>query len=85
MSNFEIVSTDEDVQSTILQMSEDTAFVIQTDTKGVKQYVILHQSEARQMIAGLTAFLEGKLVHMSDCALHSSPAYPIEACDCAHP
>lgn len=82
MSNLEIVFTDEDIASTILQMSEDTVYLIQTDTKGVKQYVLLHQNEARQVIAGLTAFIEGKLNHASDCALHNSPAYPIEACDC---
>ena len=84
MPNLEIVTTDEDVVTMTIQWNDaEEAFITQCDRDGIRNSLILRPTEAKQTIAALTAFLEGKHRHMSDCALHNSPAYPIDACSCS--
>ena len=83
MTNLEIVTTDEDIALTIVSWTDGgCVFITQTEKGGHRNTLLFHKEEAPQVIAALTAFVEGKNDHMSDCALHNSPAYPIEACDC---
>lgn len=84
MANLEIVTSDEDAASLHIQWSPDSpAFVTHVDTTGVKNCILVNKAEARQVIAALESFVAGRDRHMSDCALHQSPAYPIEPCNCS--
>jgi hypothetical protein len=83
MPNLEIVTTDEDAAwLTVSWRAGEEATIEHEDNEGFKSIILLQVAEAKQIIAALSAFVEGKHNHASDCALHSSPAYPIEACSC---
>lgn len=83
MPNLEIATTDEDIALTTVSWTDDgCVFITQTEKGGLRHPILFQKEEAAQVIAALTAFVEGKNSHQSDCALHNSPAYPIELCNC---
>lgn len=83
MPNLEIVTTDEDIAKTIISWTDDSCiFITQTEKNGLRHPILFEKEEAEQVIAALSAFVEGKNNHKSDCALYNSPAYPIKPCNC---
>lgn len=83
MPDFEIVVSDPDLKAMkVFWVDQDSAFLVQTERDGKEQNIMLNVEEAKQTIAALAAFVAGRLTHTSDCALHNSPAYPIEPCTC---
>jgi hypothetical protein len=84
MPNFEIVTCDEDLKEmTVFWNDQSQVFLTQVDTDDRKACTMLNLEEAKQTVAVLSAFIAGRLTHTSDCALHNSPAEPIEPCTCA--
>lgn len=82
MPNLEIVTTDQDIAAmTVWWRPGEEAFVRQVETGGVKSTHLLQKPEAMQLIAALSAFVAGQDDYGSDCALHSSPAPTIAACE----
>jgi len=83
MPNLEIVHSDADTAHLgINWMPGEEAYLTHEDHQGHKNSIVLQKDEAQQLIAALSAFVAGWDAHSSDCSLHRSPAYPIEACDC---
>lgn len=86
MPDLEIVASDSDTASLgIGWIPGEEAYLMHEDRQGNKNCIVLQKDEAQQLIAALSSFVAGWDRHASDCSLHRSPAYPIEACDCAIP
>lgn len=83
MPSFEIVTSDPDLKEMTVMVDEVQVFISQFDTNGKQSCTMLNKDEAKQVAAVLASFLEGRIAHTSDCALYSSPAYPIEPCTCS--
>lgn len=82
MMDLEIKTSDQDITSSRILVYDDTLFIEQSGPASVKQMCMFNLEEAKQLQASLSAFIAGKLQHKSDCALHNSPAFEIQECNC---
>lgn len=81
--HYEIVVTDPDVKSLIVSWyTKEGIFIEQIEHGDKKKLIVLNTAEIKQVIAVLSAFITSPEPHLSDCALHNSPTFPLKPCSC---